>query len=554
MRKIKLFLYVSLIYIPTFAQVELVPPSNPVYRFLQSMQLDGILVEYNHANIPISRGEVRKFIDLLTPHREELSAVDKKTLDDLNIEFSFEENKNLTNSFSFVDGFHFNKIFENDKQKYLYYYSDENASLFIDGTANYRFRSFTGDTYDNSIHLADIGLRLRGTLFQSVGYYLNLYSGQQISGSKEDRIVAAANDVRLASTAKFLNEKYYNSFEGYLRYQTETNWLAITVGREATQIGRGYLDKMFLSSGTVPYDFLRLDLNYKAISYSFSYGNLRGDSLGRNLESKNIINHRLDVRFSPKLRIGFYEAIIASEAPFNFIYLNPISFLTSADFTAEPGGATNSIMGFDAEYIFYEGVGIQGTLFIDDIDFRDLGGDKKESNDNKFGYQFGLFWCGAFSFDDVDLIFEYTRLDPFVYSHRTNKSNYTHHGFSLGHGLAPNSDEIAVSLNYAPSHRINFNILYQFQRSGEGLEFDADGNLITNYGGNILRGDGDFLMKNTFLNGNRINRNIITLNLFVEPINQYFVSILYTRSIIKDFTSALTFNDNIFYFTVGVDF
>ena len=549
------FLITFLIFsITTFAQLELVPPSNSVYSFLNKMQVAGLVSEYSNSNLPLSRGRVAEFLTELKESEKKLSSTDQKILNDLLLEFSFDISGDLSNSFSFTDDFNFKRIFENDKQKYLYYFNDENVSLFVDGTANYHFRKFGGDAFDNSLQLIDAGLRFRGTLFGSVGYYIKLYSGQQISGQKDDRIIAAADDHRLASTPKFISEKYYNSYEGYLRYQTETNWLALTIGREAVEIGTGYIDRMFLSNNAVPYDFIKLDLHYKAISYSFSYGNIRGDSLGRPLQNKNIVNHRLDVRFSDKVTVGFFEGIITSEEAFNFAYLNPISFLTSADFTAEAGDETNSTLGFDIEVLPINNVGLQATIFIDDIDFRDLGGGSVKSNDNKFGYQFGAFWTNSFFIPNLDFKFEYTRLDPFVYSHRTNKSTYSHYGFSLGHALPPNSDEIAINLFYPITNRINVNLLYQFQRSGEGFEFDDEGNLTANYGGSLLRGDGDFLIKSEFLNGNRVNRNLFTVDIFIEPINQYYIKFTYKKNMINRITDGVKLNNDIIYLTVGVDF
>jgi capsule assembly protein Wzi len=536
------------------AQLELVPASNPVYSFLNKMQISGFVNEYSNSNLPLSREKVAEFLVELENNKNKITPVDKKILNDYLLEFSFDISGDLSNFFSFTDDFNFKRIFENDKQKYLYFFNDENVSLFVDGTANYHFRKFSGDSYDNSLQLIDAGLRFRGTLFGSVGYYLKLYSGQQISGQRDDRIIAAANDSRLASTPKFISEKYYNSYEGYLRYQTETNWLALTIGREAMEIGTSYIDRMFLSNNAVPYDFIKLDLNYKAISYSFSYGNIRGDSLGRPLQNKNIVNHRLDVRFSDKVKVGFFEGIITSEEAFNFAYLNPISFLTSADFTAQSTNETNSTLGFDIEVLPVDDLGIQATIFIDDIDFGDLGGETVNSNDNKFGYQFGAFWVNSFFIPNLDIKFEYTRLDPFVYSHRTNKSTYSHYGFSLGHVLPPNSDEIAINLFYPITHRINVNLLYQYQRSGEGFEFDEDGNLTANYGGSLLRGEGDFLIVSKFLSGDRVNRNLFTFDIFIEPINQYYIKFTYKKNMINRITDGVKLSNDIFYLTVGVDF
>lgn len=538
------------------AQVELVPPSNPVYNYLKRMHLKGILVDYNSANLPYGRSHVSDFLRTISENPNILSFTDKKILEDYLIEFSYEDNKNLGKTFSLIPEFKFNKIFENKTQKYLYNFSDENASMFIDGIFNYRFRTFNGDSLGNhSLQLADLGLRIRGTLYKTVGYYLHLYSGQQISGEKEDRIIAANLDPYLGTTENFIRQKYYNSFTGYLRYEAEKKWIAITIGREEMSMGTGYIDKMVISNNTVPFDFARIDLNYKAIQYSFFYGNIRGDSLdARQLQTKNFINHRIDVRFADWIKVGFFESIIASEFPFNFTYFNPVSFLTLADFTVEAKNEQNATMGIDVELNLFKNLGLQGTWFVDDIDFRDLGGDTKKSNDNKFAYQAGLLWTDAFTLPNLEFALEYTRIEPFVYSHRTNKSTYTHYGYSLGHALPPNSDEIAAKIIYYFTNRIRFDFLYQRQRSGEGVVLDEDGNLESNYGGYINWGEGDFLQINHFLQGNRIDRDIFTFDFYYEPINQYYIKLKYVYSIIDRITDNRKMNDNYFYLTLGIDF
>jgi hypothetical protein len=155
----------------------------------------------------------------------------------------------------------------------------------------------------------------------------------------------------------------------------------------------------------------------------------------------------------------------------------------------------------------------------------------------------------------VNLKLEYTRLDPFVYSHRSNKSSYTNWDMSLGHSLPPNSDEIALNLHYDVTNRIKFNFLYQFQRSGEGILIDSiTGKLIINYGGNINRGDGDlYITKINFLNGNRINRSIITFNLVFEPIKQYFVELKYQLRILNLKYLDRQVNESLYWATLRVD-
>lgn len=553
---IKLFIILFAFTSLAYSQIELVPPSHPVYDFLKRMQVKQYIPEYNSANIPITRREVANYLKKIEGHK--LSGTDKYLLKDYEIEFEFDQYRTLKSSTSILNKFNPESIFSNNRQKYFYNYVDSNFSFFGDINGAIYHRSSNGDSLGtNSITLGEFGFRIRANLYNSVAVYLRASNGQKIKGETKDVVFAYNNDPKLKANTKFVNEsKNFDSFEGYLRYQTNTNWLGLTIGKEALYYGFGYIDKMFLSNNTVPFDFIKLDINYKILKYSFLYGTLKGDSLGRPIQSKNIASHRLDVKFTDEFKVGFYESVIISNVPFSFTYFNPVSFLTSADLNTSVTETTsdNSLMGFDFEYLLLKNLAVQGTLLIDDINFSSLFKNDYTSNDNKFGYQLGTFWTDAFMIPNLNFTLEYTRLDPFVYSHRSNKSTYTSWDLPLGHALPPNSDEIALKLHYDITNRIKFDFKYQFQRSGEGILFDSTGKLLVNYGGNLNRGDGDYyIQKNVFLNGNRINRNLFTLNIIIEPIKQYFIEFQYQlRTFDLKYLNKKT-NDNLYWTTLRID-
>jgi hypothetical protein len=190
-------------------------------------------------------------------------------------------------------------------------------------------------------------------------------------------------------------------------------------------------------------------------------------------------------------------------------------------------------MGFDFEINPVSNLAFQGSILIDDIHFATLFNKDKTSADNKIGYQAGSIWTDAFTMPNLTVALEYTRLNPFVYSHRSNKDSYTNWDLSLGHALPPNSDEIALKLDYNITNRLLLNFLYQFQRSAQGIYYDSSLKQIVNYGGSINRGDGDFVIYNKFLLGDRINRNIFTIKLLFEPVKQYFFEILYQYKLLN---------------------
>lgn len=516
-----------------------------------------IIPDYNPGNIPISREAVTGFLKIIDTNSAKISSVDRKLLGDYKIEFQYEYYGNLKKASSLFK--EIKHVFADDWQKYLYDYADSNATLFLDGLGGISQRGSSGDSIGtNSILLGELGFRLRGTLFNSVAYYLRASNGQKLSGDSNDVTFARNTDPRLYAQYKFSYEqRNFDTFEGYLRYTTNQNWLALTVGRNPVYLGFGFIDRLYLSNNTVPFDFLKLDLAYKAVSYSFLYGSLRGDSIGKPLDSKNIATHRLDVKFSDAFRIGFFESVMIANSPFSFTFLNPISFLTSAELNkaSQPGdnNVNNSIIGLDAMVIPVKKLALQGSLMVDDLEFSTLF-DSDENITNKFAFQLGLLWTDAFTLPNLDFTTEYTYLDPFVYSHVSNKTKYTHWELPLGHHLEPNSDEIAVKLNYNITNRLNLNVLYQHQRSANGIETDSSGRVIVNYGGNINNATGYSYSDPEFLKGNRINRDIITTNLTWQFIRQFYIELKYVYRIINNIYQSKKFNDKYYFATFRIDY
>jgi hypothetical protein len=545
-----------------FSQVELVPPSHPVYDYLKRMQLLNIINDYNSSVIPVSRQQIADYLKIIDERKAKINNLDKSILRDYMIEFEYDINKTVNSSYSLFKKFDVNEIFSDRKQKYLYNYIDSNSSFFFDINGFVSQRNSNGDSLGNhSISLAELGIRVRGTLFDALGFYLRMSNGQKVKGNQDDIDMSIKTYPKFGANTKYRYENNnFDTYEGYLRYSTKNEWLSLTAGKEALLTGFGYVDKLFLSDNTVPFSYLKIDLKYKSLHYYYLYGSLKGDSLGIDIRAKNIAAHRLNVDFSNAFKLGFFESIIVSESPFNFTYLNPLSFLRSADYNAGEligGNRNNAIMGFDMELHPVRKLAFQASLLIDDLNFSTLfNGNNKNGgigNDNRFGYQLGSIWTDAFTVPDLTATLEYTRLDPFVYTHRTNKSQYTNWDLPLGHNLSPNADEIAIKLSSYIYNRLNMKFTYQHQRTANRLVLHGD-TLIENYGGNINRGDGDIVRENNFLSGDRTDRDIFTFDFIWQPLRQYFLEFKYQYKISNLLYASKKEKDAYFFLTARVDF
>ena len=555
-----LFIFVCTVKI-TFSQVELVPLSNPVYDYMDRMFTNKIIDSYSSSMGPISRRETANILKEIIAKKNKLSKTDKLLLDYYTTEFEYDMYGTLKNASNFFSKKGVGELFSNKKQKYLYSTADSNVSFFVDGIGGIRYIGLDGDSAGKPhVLLGELGLRLRGTLFSSVGYYLRISNGVRLGGTTEDAQKTAFVDPVLASTRKYVSEgsKTFDNYEGYIRYAPSKDWLGLTIGREALNFGTGYVDKLFLSNqNSAPFDFLKLDLHYKKVRYSFFHSSIVGnDSSGAQLESKYFVYHRLELGpfFNNSFKIGFNEMVIYSNIPINFAFLNPLSFLTSADLNTElPGkNSNNTLLGMDFQLFPVRNLSIQTSILVDDLNFETLGSDSSNSNDNKFAFQAGIDWQNAFTLPNLQMIYEYTRIDPFVYAHRQINNSYTNWNLPMGHSLNPNSDEHAFKLRYDFGSRVHFAVTYKLQRTGENYT-DSLGNFV-NVGSDILNGSEDFARKNTFLNGVRINRNIIIAELEVEPIKQYFITISYQRKNYDYVDRDISYGENIFWGSFRIDY
>jgi hypothetical protein len=561
---LRLFLIICFSFLilgSSFAQVELVEIRNPVYNFLKRMQLKNVIPEYNSSISPLSRGEVAGYLNTIKNNQSKLTSTDKKFLKDYEVEFEYDMTGQTKDQRDLFTKSGLNSLTDQYKQKHIYFSADSNVTFFGDAFGFISGKSADGDSSGNNSDLSgEYGFSVRGTVKNSVAYYLRVaeeispfeFSYIENYEIKDDTILNGPFNLNIEADN-------FNTYTGYLRYQTSQDWLALTFGNIPMTIGYGYIDKIFMSQNGLPFSYGKIDLSYKALNYSFTYGSLKGDSIGiypyitaRPLSSKNIATHNLNINFSKAFRIGLWESIVISEQPFSFTYLNPISFLISADLSSGEQQSTenNSLLGIETEIIPVKNLSFQGALLIDDLTFGTITVNDS-LNENKFGYQIGGLWTTSLN---INVALEFTHLDPFVYSQRYNKSTYTNYSKSLGHSLPPNSDEIAAKIVYDITNRLQLNLLYRHQRSGEGIVVDSSGVLQANYGGNINFGLGDaYLRTNKFLDGVRINRDLLNIGIYWEPYRQFYLTGNYELRMINNLTDNYKTNDSYFFAAIGID-
>jgi hypothetical protein len=169
---------------------------------------------------------------------------------------------------------------------------------------------------------------------------------------------------------------------------------------------------------------------------------------------------------------------------------------------------------------------LQATFLLDENILSNL--QDLDSYKNKTAYQLGAFWYEAFTLNNLSLIFEYTKIRPYVYSHFNIQNTYTAWGTNLGHPIGPNSDEVFSRLAYNLNDWIRLSLDYRYIRRGENI-YDEEGTLIKNVGGdvNISHGTNPENPDAIFLDGIRFNNNIFQFGLRIEPIRDFVFDVIY---------------------------
>ncbi len=532
-------------------QIENVPVANQVYEFLDRMAVKGLLPLYSNAMIPISRQDVAALLIKIDTEQDELTGAEKAFLDKFKTEFAHEIDPSKDESTAlFRDGLTGDML--SDKEKYLYTYADTSVSVFVEflGSLDHR-RINAANSGSTSTTLEQHGGRIRGTLKGKLGFFLQATDGT-VFGDKAfaltDPVLRGNNKLKEGKSTNF------DFAEAYLR--ADLNWFNLEFGKERTLIGTGYSDRLLLSDNAPAFDFLKIDAHYKSLKYVFLHGSLVSDSTffewiraGEPPGShKYLVLHRLQLSLFEKLNVGLSEMTIYQRFSPEFAYLNPINFYKSAEHAL--GDRDNSFITVDLELFPMSNYKLYGTLLIDDVDFGKLG---TGWWGNELGWQGGLFVAEPMGLQNTDAVVEYTRIEPYVYSNRTDGIDYSNNSLGLGHRLGPNSDEWFLQLSYRPMKSLRTWLSYSGSRHGNNAV--STGQVVTNVGGNILQGhragDSDVA---PFLDGDLVRKDVVQLRAAFEPVNNLFVYGVYELRSSKFYPTSTTGVDHYASLRVQVEY
>ena len=523
-----------------FPQAETVPANHPVYAFLKRMEVKGLIERYHDAVLPLSRKEVARLLDESLLQASHMPPAERGRLREFLSEFQYDIHGSV-NGFSATLGAEgeladsVSRGFLERRERFLFLHADSSATLFLNLLFDADARRISGAALGtDQAQYVQLGVRARGTLLDHLGYSVTA-TNAQFWGSRE--LLARDPLISQSHALSVTNIQNFDFEEGSVRY--DGGVVSAQVGRERILWGSGYSQKMIFSDNARIFDFIRADVAYKALRYTFLHAWLLGteshltfslptDSGSMHTEpviaDKYVAAHRLELSFPGVMDIGAQEMVVYSNRSVDLGYLTPLSLFESVQ--RSRGERDNVFWALDVQTHFLDNIEFSGTILYDDINVPDMFTDKWS---DRYAWQVGMFYADPFSMPNTNIIVEYTRVEPYTFSHgRSRDDNYTSLGAMLGTSVGPNGDAMAVRMDYLPLRNLSFSLGVIFERHGMNI-VDSTGKVIRNVGGDVLFPfrDGVDSERKAFLSGTKVRNRRLEFSALWEIVNQCWFEVRY---------------------------
>ncbi len=439
-----IFIFIFLISSTVGAQSVSVPLGHPVYPFLERLEAYNIFSPLALRVQPIHRVEVLQMLQradsLLTNY---LTPAESSTLQRFVSEFTDP-----------VIG----APAPRDAEPHILRLEEDGNQIFIDALASQEFDFFRGRREgEKNISRTLGGVRLRGNFSGSLGFFAE--ASNTLERGDEDAEEGFNPDtgetVTISGSSAFKDQ-------AVAAFYFRTKWARFEIGRNQLSWGASPLSQLGLARQNMPVDLIRLQLNWRLFQFTYAHAHLRA------APRRYFAGHRLDVALGKHGRVGIYEGVIYAGRGIEWQYLNPLMPYHIAEH--QLGDRDNNVLGLDFSFHFRRRAKFYGEVFVDDLSLEFPIG---EYWGNKLAYLFGAFVARPLGWRDADLRVEYTRVDPFVYTHHDSSNVYAHSGESLGSRLGPNADRVRIELAYQPHRDVRFTSAFFHDRKGRGNLFTA---------------------------------------------------------------------------------
>lgn len=451
------------------AQVIYVSVDNGIYDFLQRLSIKNI-IKLDDEVKPYSRIYIAQNLIEIEKEKSKLNMVEANELYFYLQEYKYEFDNLNPQQFRDSDD-------PISSRWFLYNYEDSLFNLKLSPIAGYGISS----TKDYSGHIRWVGASLFATYSNWFGMNFNIRDEGEFGGNVDKEKYFSPITGAWFKAAP--NGIEYSDLRGGITFNW--NWGSFSLLKENMQWGHGNFGQLILSSKPPSYPHIKFSIKpvewlrftyihgwlnsvIKDSSYIYySYPGTLSQQLIENYIPKYIAANLITVSALDWLDVSIGNAIVYSGElrPEFFI---PLMFYKFLDHNTGKGNVNdgNGMMYFDISAKYPENFQFYATTFIDVTEIRNIL--SNDFNNTWIGFTLGGKSVNTL-IDNLDVTAEYTRLNPWVYEHKDEVTNYKHIKYYLGHWLGQNADQLRIQFDYQLLRGLKFKTFAERIRKG-GLD------------------------------------------------------------------------------------
>lgn len=473
----RFFWLVTSIFLFTNAHSQVVyePLHRDVYDYLSRLSQRGV-IEYNDLIKPLPRSYIAEKLEELSGKQDRLTPLERKELAFYQKDF-YVESENLARR---IPPKHETKIFGKDagERWRLFSYRDKLFSINLSPILGYQSGSNDGEKNTHRWN----GAYLYGYLGKHIGYDFYFRDNRE-EGSNIDT-TKSFTPVTGVTGRTYPESQALEYSETRANLSANWSWGHATVGKDFIEWGYEENGKAVLSNKAPSYSFIRLDV-YPVhwLHFNYFHGWLRSDVVDSTemyktqtgtdrilFREKFIASHTLILTPLRGLDVSLGESIVYSDR-LEFAYLMPILFFRLADhyLSDRENDAGNNAQLFVAvsSRNHIPNTHLYGTLFIDDLSVPNIFDEEEQVN--HLGGTLGISLTNL-PLNNLTAAVEYSRINPFVYTHYIQTITYASASYNMGHWIGNNGDVLYGSLKYRFIRGLQAKVWGQYIRKGEAGE------------------------------------------------------------------------------------
>ena len=455
-----LFFLALLFASQAFSQTIYISVSHEVYPFLKRMETRGLLSEYRDAAKPLSRIVLARHLKTLEGALERMTEVERDEYEFLKGEFNYE--------LATLAG-------DLEPSEIRWHVISE---TFPGGILNLEpnFRIGQTNVEKDNIRVRDQGIKLYGYVFDNVGYYFNFVDSRE-AGSAINFTKALTPDPSIVPTKQNDNSLEYNNTEAQLNFHVGAFNFSIEKMQNIWGLERNgnltfstkapsypQIKLRVPVTGWMDFIYLHAELNSNVVDSTRSYyaNSSTVDPYFREVDRlKYMAAHMIELTPVRGVDFSLGESVVYSDRGPLLIYLIPIMFFKSAE---HYNGDKDNVQWFaNLDLNLIRNTNIYFSLFIDDLALDDIFNPDRQRN--YLGFTAG-FQTYDVLLKNLELTAEYTRINPWVYTHKFTATEFTNNGYIMGSWMGQNADNVYLDLSYMPIRSFKFGGSMQVFRKG----------------------------------------------------------------------------------------